>query len=275
MGIPLMLLDMMSSSPSTVLSLTLDLNSQAHAPAPGVLKTLDLVGGAPHDFDLQLRVVHGSSILRFSFNGLEDVPTRATVESPDLDGLTKTPEIDAARQSKKDKIKDVDEQISSQPNTDDDDDDDAESLDSDKPIPTKRKRRAKPLHDSVVGDETYVETSHENTSNNTSHKRGRPSRKGAFRGTYVEPPKDARDIVELDAEISNTPRTNTPQSKTTRALNTPTPQKNLDNYGFRTAPQSQDSMKKMPDLYVGVDSKDNLDVNVEQDIPPAKRCRRF
>ena len=261
----------MSSSPSTVLSLTLDLNSQAHAPAPGVLKTLDLVAGASHDFDLHLRVVHGSSVLKFSFTGLEDAPTRATVESPDLNGSTKTPEIDT-RQSKRDKIKDVDKQISSLPNNDD-----AESLDSDEPLATQKRQRAKPLHHPVVGNESYGETSDEIPSKNKSHKRRHLRSKRPPPGAYVEPPKNARDILESDSDILDPPHTNTPRPKMIGAPNTSirTPQKYLDTYVFRAGSQIQTSMKKMPDLYVGLESAGGLDANLAQNPQSAKHSRRF
>ena len=259
----------MSSATSTVLNLTLDLNSQAHAPPPGVLKTLDLVAGAPHDFDLHLRVVHGSSVLKFSFNGLEDAPARATVELPGLDGSTKTPET-CERQSARDEIMNIDEQRSSQTNN-------AEtgSLNSDEPLATQKRQRRKPLHHNAVGNDSYGETSNEDSSTNKSHKRRHLRRKRPARGAYIEPPKDGRDIFESDAEIFVTPRTNTPHFKMMLASNTSTPQKNLDTYGFRTAPQTQGIMKMMPDLYMGLDSKDNFDVKLAQDPPSAKRSRRF
>ena len=259
----------MSSSTSTVLNLTLDLNSQAHAPPPGVLKTLDLVAGAPHDFDLHLRVVHGSSVLKFSFNGLEDAPARAIVELPGLDVSTKTPEI-YERHSVRDEIMNIDQQGLSQSNNDD-----TGSLNSDEPLATQKRQRRKPLHHPVVGNDSYGETSDENSSNNKSHKRRHLRRKRPARGAYIEPPKDGRDIFELDTEMSNQPLTNTTRPNVQQAPITPTPQKNLDTYGSRTAPQTQSHMRVMPDLYMALDSKDNLDVNLSQDLPSTKRSRRF
>jgi hypothetical protein len=260
---------MMSSSPSTVLNLILDLNSQAHAPPPGVLKTLDLVAGAPHYFDLHLRVLHGSSVLKFSFNGLEDAPARATVELPNLGGSTKIPET-YERQSLRNETMNIDEQRLPQSNNDK-----SGSLNSDEPLATQKRQRRKPLHHPVIGNDSYGETSDENSSSNKSHKRRHLRRKRPARGAYIEPPKDLTDIFEPDTEIFNQPLTNTTRSNVRQAPVTPTPQNNLDNYGFRTAPQTQGNRRGMPDLYMGLDSKDNLDANLTHDPPSAERPHRF
>jgi hypothetical protein len=173
---------MASISPPTVLNLTLDLNSSAQAPAPGVLKTLDLVAGAPVDFDLRLRIVRDTSVFKFSFTGLEEKPHPGHVQTlrPDLEGSTMTPEtqMEDGVEFEGEELEVHDLLHSS----------DAESIGSDVPISRRKQQRRKPLHHRAVWDESYRETDHE-SEGEAENKPHRSKRKRPAPGAMADPPQ--------------------------------------------------------------------------------------
>lgn len=184
---------MASNSNQTLVKVTLDLNSKAHAPAPGVLSILGQVIDAPHNYDLHLRVMVGTSVLEFAFTGLENLPPFVTGGQPDLLGSTMTPETDA-RQSVETAAVGVDNHIPSSL-----DSEDTESLNSDEPIATQKKQRRKVLHHPAVRNDAYGETESDESSELKSNTRRKLRKNRPAKGAYVEPPKDARDIFEASS----------------------------------------------------------------------------
>jgi hypothetical protein len=63
-------LDMASTNPSQVLTLTLDLNTSPHPPAVGVLQTFSLTSSAGLGVTGYLRILHGTSAYKFTYAGV-------------------------------------------------------------------------------------------------------------------------------------------------------------------------------------------------------------
>lgn len=179
-------IDMASHSGQHFAKLTLDLNSPA--PASGVLGMLNVIAGSPNDYDLQLRVILGKSVLNFSFTGVENLPALVTGVRYNLAGSTMTPETHA-RLSVEETAASVEEHIPLSPSSEDSD-----SLNSDEPIDTQKKRRRKNLCHPKVRNESYEEPEAEKSSTARSNKRRRFRKARPAPGAYREPPVDGHDL---------------------------------------------------------------------------------
>jgi hypothetical protein len=288
---------MASNSNQTFVKLTLDLNSKAHAPAPGVLSILGQVVEAPYNYDLHLRVMLGTSVLEFSFTGLENLPALVTGGQPNLVGSTMAPKTDA-RQNVEDAAVGVDNHIPSTL-----DSEDTESLNSVEPIAPQKKRRRKDLHHHAVSNDAYGESESDDSPQLKSNKCRKLRKNRPAKGAYLEPPKDAHDIFEASLDFEKVcsqpakakiardmplesegrqfgpPRAirardipsdfeerHATQSKVPRApkvstpQKTPFPQKSFDSSDFRstrTGTHGHKIMREMPDVYMGLDSNNN------------------
>lgn len=254
--------DMASSSPPTTLNLTLDLNSQAHTPAAGVLKTLDLVAGAPRDFDLHLRVTYGTSVFNFTFTGLEEHHAVAVEGDSNLECSTTTPET-YAHNDVEDETLEIDGHMEFSL-----DSESADSLASDESIHTRKRQRRKPLHHTAVENESYEETEPEDDSTDKLRERCKLRKRRPAPGAYIEPPGDAHDL--LDFEDDRSERRPDFRSKNPRASKKR--QKSLASFRLGTEPQHH--VRRTPDLYMGLDSNDNLEETLPRSKTSLRRSRK-
>ena len=203
-------LDMASTNPSQILTLTLDLNSSPLLPAVGVLQTFSLISSAGLGVTGYFRILHGTFAYKFTYTGVEENPKSHNTKGSrnELDGVTLAPETDFQHSVEAEVTEILLERPSDIPTPDQtsetstsvDEDPDAASDSDYTPIPTTGKERRKHLHHPKVSNDPCEETDSEDSIEETTNKKRRLRSNTPAKGAIAEPALDASDVFASDGE---------------------------------------------------------------------------